>query len=234
VKTKLAFLFLLAGLAICAAAEVPSPSGEFLFDGKHPYVGKATVSNVTVRGEAIYLNGKYSTDYWGDDKQHVGYTAVFRPLNFSYEKFTVAVRLKPENISGAKKTLLVGGASARWLALTVIETNRIELSLNNHRFHQTLDNITVSNGVWITLAASFNLEARKVIVYANGIRIAEIRFPADFILDVMNDEKFRGYDKVWTFTNYSYGGTFQGLIGGLLSFDKILSDDQIKQLFSSK
>ena len=233
-KTTFTFLFLLVGTWFSEADTMPAPSGEFLFDGKHPYVGIATVSNVMVRGKAIYLNGKYSTDYWGDDKQHVGYTAVFRPLNFSYEKFTVAVKLKPENLSEAKKTLLVGGASDRWLALTVGESNRLEISLNNHRFHQTLDNDTITNGVWITLATSFDLEARKAIVYTNGIRAGEIQLPADFILEVLSDERFREYDKVWTFTNYSYCGTFEGLVGGLLSFNAILSDDQVKQLFSNK
>jgi hypothetical protein len=233
-KAKLAFLLLLAAVSIRAAAEIPSPSGEFLFDGKHPYVGTATVSNVTVRGKALYLNGKYSTDYWGDDKQHDGYTAVFKPLKFSYQKFTVAVRLRPETISVGKKTLLVGGVDARWLALSAVETNRLELSLNNHRFSQTIDSIIITNGQWITLAVSFDLESRKVVVYANGIRAQEIQLPADFNLDIMNDEKWREADKVWTFTNYSGGGTFQGLVGGLLSFDNILSEDEIKQLFSNK
>jgi hypothetical protein len=233
-KTKLTLLLFVASISICAATEPLSPSGEFLFDGKHPYVGVATVSNIMVRGKALYLNGKYSTDYWGDDKKHVGYTAVFRPSNLTYEKFTVAVKLRPEDVSGSKGTLLVGGASARWLALTVVETNRLELSLNNHRFRHTVENVAITNGAWITLAASFDQETRRVVVYVNGLRAEEIQLPGDFTLDIMNDEKFREYDKVWTFTNYSYGGTFQGLVAGLLSFNVILSDDQVKQLFSDK
>jgi len=234
VKTTLTFLFWLACISLQAAVILPSPAGEFLFDGKHPYVGSAVVTNVTVRGKALYLNGKYSTDYWGDDKQYVGYTAVFRPLNLSYEKFTVAVKLHPENISGGKTTLLVGGASARWLVLNVVETNRLELSLNNHQFRHTVDGVTITNGAWITLAISFDLENRKVFVYAHGIRAEEIQLPADFTLDIITDEKFKESDKVWTFTNYSDAGTFQGLIGGLLSFNGILSDDEIKQLLSDK
>jgi hypothetical protein len=125
-------------------------------------------------------------------------------------------------------------ASARWLALTVVETNRLELSLNNHRFRHTVENVAITNGAWITLAASFDQETRRVVVYVNGLRAEEIQLPGDFTLDIMNDEKFREYDKVWTFTNYSYGGTFQGLVAGLLSFNVILSDDQVKQLFSDK
>ena len=230
-KTKLAFLSLLVSISICAAAEPAFPSGEFLFDGKHPYRGIATVSNVTAQGKALYLNGKYSTDYWGDDKQHTGYTAVFRPSNLAYEKFTVAVKLRPEDISGPRNIFLVGGASARWLVLSVVETNRLELSLNNRRFRHTVDSVTITNGAWITLATSFDLEARKIIVYVNGLRAEEIQLPADFTLDIINDEKFREYDKVWTFTNYSYGGTFQGLVAGLLSFNTVLSDDEVKRLF---
>jgi hypothetical protein len=231
VKTELAFLFLLAGISLGAGAEIPSPSGEFLFDGKHPYVGSATISNVTVRGKALYFNGKYSTDYWGDDKKHVGYTAVFRPLNLIFEKFTVAVKLRPEDISGSKKTLLVGGASSRWLALSLAETNRLELSLNNQRFRHVIDLVIITNGAWVTLATSFDLEARKIIVYVNGLRADEIQLPADFTLDIISDEKFREYDKVWTFTNYSDAGTFQGMVAGLLSFNSVLSDDEVKKLF---
>lgn len=233
-KLGLILFLLLETIFVRATENTPTPTGEFLFDGKHPYVGTATVSNVTVRGQALYLNGKYSTDYWGDDEQHVGYTAVFKPLKFNYEKFTVAVRLCPENISVGKKTLLVGGVEARWLALSVVETNRLELSLNNHEFHQAVDNIIVTNGGWITLAASFDLESREVVVYANGIRAQKIQLPADFKLDLMENEERREQDKVWTFTNYANAGTFQGLVGGLLSFNTILSDEQMKQLFSNK
>jgi len=50
----------------------------------------------------------------------------------------------------------------------------------------------------------------------------------------MNDAKWKEYDKVWTSTNYSNSGTFHGLVEGLLTFDAILSDDQVRQLFPKR
>jgi hypothetical protein len=187
---------------------------------------------LVIRNKALYLNGKYSTDYWGDGKPGAeGYTAVFRPLVFNYEKFTVVVKLQPEDISAAKKTLLVGGADSRWLALTINDEDRLEVSLNNRKFRHVVENVTITNAQWITVAISFDLESRKVVVYVNGARVEQILLPADFVLDIMNDPKWKEYDEVWTFTNYSYGGTFQGIVAGLLTFDTVLSDDQVHQLF---
>ena len=191
-KINILFLFLgLTNILVCHAAVFPAPSAKFTFEGK-PFIGTAILTNTTVRNNALYLNGKYSTDYWGDDKQgSKGYTAVFRPSAFHYEKFTVAIKVQPEDTSAQKKTLLVGGPSFRWLALHIGDQNHLELALNNRRFHHIIESVTITNGQWITLAVSFDLKARKIVVYSDGVRAEQILLPADFVLEIMDDTKFK-------------------------------------------
>jgi hypothetical protein len=231
-KIKISFLvFGLINILVCHAQAFPTPAAKFTFEGK-PFIGTAILTNTIIQSNALYLNGEYSSDYWGDEKQSSkGYTAVFRPAIFHYDKFTVVFKARPEDTSGQKRTLLVGGPSFRWLVLSIRDQNHLELSLNNHAFHHLIENVTITNGEWSVLAVSFDLKARKVIVYFNGARAAQISLPPDFVLEIMNDTEFKEYDKAWTFTNYSYGGTFQGLVAGLLTFDTILSDEQVKRLF---
>jgi hypothetical protein len=219
-----------AGVSTGRAEGFPLLSGKFTFEGK-PYVGTATLINTSVTNAALFLNGEYSTDYWGDGKPGgKGYTAVFRPSVFHYERFTAVVKLRPENISvGA--ILLAGGVSCRWFVLSSDQDGKVELSLNNRRFRHPIHNLTLTNGQWITLALTVDLQAKAIVVYANGTRVDELVLPEGFVLDVMNDEKWKEHDKVLTFTNYSYGGTFHGLVAGLLTFDTILTGDQLRQLF---
>jgi hypothetical protein len=218
-----ACLLVSAGLA----AELPSPTAQFTFDGKR-CIGKAVLNNITNHDRALYLNGKYSTWYDGD-KEGEGYTAVFRPVHFDYRKFTVAVKVQPEDI--AERTLLVGGTSYRWLALRVNSRGQLQFSLNNDEFRRPIEGVKVARGEWISIAVSFDLEAREVVVYVNGARASLISLPKDFKLAILDSEIWREHDKVWTFTNYSYGGTFHGLVAELLSFDTVLSDEQVHQLF---
>jgi hypothetical protein len=231
-KTFLCSVLFINVLA-CKAAEFPVPSGRFTFDGK-PNIGTVVLSNAVIRDSALYLNGVYSSDYWRDGITNGGYTAVFRPTKIDYQAFTIVVKLKPESFSVGRNTLLVGGASCRWLALTIDEQGHLELSLNNRRFRHTVQDVTMQTNQWIAAAVSFSLNTRKVVIYLNGKRVDEVSLQEDFVLDVMNDQKWKDYDQVWTFTNYSYCGTFQGLVAGLLAFDTILTDDQVRQLFPKR
>lgn len=226
-------LLLAPDVSTASAAGFPVPSGKFTFEGK-PYIGTAILTNTSVTNAALFLNGEYSTDYWGDGKPGgKGYTAVFRPSLLHYERFTAVVKLRPEKIS-AGATLLAGGVSCRWFVLTSDQGGKIELSLNNHAFRHPIPNLTLTNGQWITLALTLDLQAKTIALYANGNRVDELRLPEDFVLDVVNDETWKEHDKVLTFTNYSYGGTFHGLVAGLLTFDAILTGDQVRQLFPKK
>jgi len=231
VLAQMSFLLLLLNASVCHAAGFPAPSGKFTFDGKS-YTETATFTNTSITNKSLYLNGEYFTGYVGKEAERrgKGYTAVFRPLVFDYRKFTAVVKLCPENISHGA-TLLVGGTSCRWFVMRAGSDGRIELSFNNFQVRHPVESLTVTNGQWLTLAITFDLQSRRVIIYANGTRADEVVLPEDFALDVMNDAKWKESDKVVTFTDYANGGTFQGFVAGLLTFNSILAPNQMRRLF---
>jgi hypothetical protein len=215
-------LFLLVITSVHAnAEEFPAPSGRFTFEGK-AYIGTATLTNATIRDKALYFDGKYRVP-----------AATFWPRAFRYQQFTVVTKLQPGNFTN-EIALLVGGTAHRWLALKADYRGQVKLSLNNSDFRQVIERVKVKKGEWITLAVSFDLQTLKIVVYANGVRVSQILLPQGFVLAVVNDAKWRDSDKVWTFTDFSSGDTFQGLVAGLLTFDTVLSDDQVMRISPQK
>ncbi len=225
-KNIILFFVILINTTVCRAAELPTPTARFVFNGTR-YIGTATLINTTIRDNALYLDGKYC--YYCTNASE-GYTAVFRPSVFNYQKFTVATKLQTEDFTNGR-TLFVGGTHCRWLAINVNSQGRIELKLNNGRFSRDIEGINLIQGNWASITISFDLTAKKIVVYFNGNRASQILLPPDFVLEIINDSEWNKDDKAWTFTNYSNGRTFRGLIAGLLTFDTILSDDQVLQLF---
>lgn len=88
----------------------------------------------------------------------------------------------------------------------------------------------MTNGQWTTLALTVDLQTKAIVTYANGNQVDELLLPKDFVSNVMNDEKWKDHDKVLTFTDFSDGGTFHGLVAGLLTCDAILTGDQVRHL----
>jgi hypothetical protein len=117
------------------------------------------------------------------------------------------------------------------LVLHADKEGRVELSLNNFKYHHPVEGLTVTNGQRIVLAVTIDLQSGELVIYANGARIDKVLLPTGFVFDVMNDAKWKKSDKVFTFTNYADAGTFEGLVAGLLTFNSVLSDNQIRLLF---
>jgi hypothetical protein len=222
ISTKISFLLLLQIVSNSYAGTFPAPTGKFTFEG-HPYIGSASLTNSVITNNCLYLNGIYFTRLGNPSR------AVFKPKVFDYRRFTVVVKLQPEN--SCEKTLFAGGTSCRWFVMRTDKKGQIELSFNNLEFRHPVESLAVTNGQWITLALCFDLESRRALVYADGRQADEVILPKDFDLAVINDTTWRESDKVLTFTDYSNGNTFKGLVAGILTFDTILSAEQVRQLF---
>jgi len=214
-------LVLLLNTLTCRAADFPAPSGRFTFEGK-PYIGTATLTNSIITNSVLYFSGKYE---WPPE--------VFRPLALDYRRFTVVAKLRPESISQGI-TLLVGGIDCRWFVLDADKDGRVELSFNNHAFSHPVEGLTITNGQWITLGLTFDLQSRSVVVYANGKRADGILLPETLDLQIISDAKWKDSDKHLTFTDGANGGTFRGAVAGLLTFNTVLSANQMRLLFPNK
>jgi hypothetical protein len=222
ISSRIAFLLLLPIVSNSGAGTLPAPSGKFTFEG-NPYIGTASLTNTAVTNNSLHLNGVYFMQFGKPSG------AEFRPRVFDYRRFTVVVKLQPED--SREKTLFAGGTASRWFVIRTDKQSRVELSFNNFEFRHPIGSLAVTNGQWITLALVFDLQARRALVYADGRRADEVVLPKDFDFYVIKDATWREPDKVLTFTDYSNGNTFKGLVSGVLIFDTILSADQVRRLF---
>jgi len=223
-------ILLILGALTGGASDFPAPSGSFIFDGR-PYIGTTTLTNTSFTNKSLSLNGRY---YNADQHKRMpdgySYHANFRPLTLDYRRFTAIVKLCPADIAHAR-VLLVGGTAHRWLVLRADESAKLEICFNNHDFLHTAGGSRITNGQWITIAVSVDLESRRVELYVNGSRADELVLPQGFTLNVLNDETWRESDREFMLTDYGDGGNFQGLVAGLLTFDSILSSNQVRQVF---
>jgi hypothetical protein len=208
------------------------PLAKFTFEdppkGPAPQPPPELINTTRAEG-ALVLSGLYE---WGtalgsNKPVQNGYRAVFPTPGLDFKKFTVVVRLRPDDISRPKGTLLVGGTACRWLALNTSPTGDITLFFNNQKTSSRLKKGKIVPGKWTVLACSFDANARKARVYMDGQRLEEIVLSNNFKLE----GRYRDVDdRVWSFTNYSNSGTFKGLIGELDVFNTVLTDDEVASL----
>lgn len=178
------------------------------------------LKQTTFQDNALYLNGKYELERGGDGFRAVGITP---PLD--YRHFTVALRFKADDSApqraGAPMPLLVGSTSMRWFGLHMI-SNDLYVSFNNQQFFRRINGVQIKRGDWIVIACGVDLDDGNVIVYSNRKKGEELRLPEGFKLEVAAPQ-YQGYPKEWTFTNYSNGLVFHGLVDELIIYPKILS-----------
>jgi len=228
-------LGLCMSLEICPAADrvMPAPLAQFRFNGDGKDETKANpafeLKNTQFKDNALYLNGKYEHNSSTKD----GYHAVCMTPKLDYTKFTVALRFKPEEFGSDQNNLLTGGKSCRWFGMNRSAAGNLTITLNNQRFTHEIKGAAIEKGKWTVVACGVDLSAHKVVVYLNGKESADIDLPKDFKLDVL-DSRFKDTDKNWSFTNYSIGSVFHGLVDGLVIYGEMLSPEELAQVSQSQ
>jgi len=205
----------------------PAPYANFRFNGndKNSAKGDATLElrNTQFKENAIYLNGKY------DGAEKDGYRAVCKTPRIDYTKFTVAIRFKAEEFNPNMNNLITGGTSYRWFGMNRSQAGNLVITLNNQAFSHEIKDASLEAGKWTVVACAVDLSTRKVTAHVNGKIAAEIDLPSDFQLEVMNSTA-KESDKAWTFSNYSNGSVFHGLVDRLLIYDRALGAGELEKI----
>jgi hypothetical protein len=210
------------------------PMARFRFNGEARNEGNgiATVENAEFRNtesgvKALYLNGVY-----GEYKENT----ICKTPELKYSTWTAVIRFKAENFGSvrtgaltvAKSSILVGGHSYRWFALSRSESGNLRISLNNQSFNRDLGASLYLNR-WTVIACGFDLVARKLVVYLNGAKIAQVELPRDFKLEVVGSDS-EELDKEWVFANYSNAAVLHGLVSDLVIYDRLLSPEEFNAI----
>lgn len=219
-------------VGVCLAANKPQPAplAHFCFNGDANDENKENpafnLKNTEFRDNALYLNGNYEFR-----PTKVGYHAVCTTSKLDYKKFTVALRFKPEEFGEEKSNLLTGGTACRWFGMNRSRAGNLTITLNNQSFTHEIKGAALEKGKWTTVACGVDISDRKVIVYHNGKKVANIELPKNFKLGVLGSD-FEDSDKQWSFSNYSNGDAFHGLVDELIILGRILSPTDFEQILS--
>jgi hypothetical protein len=207
-----------------------APLAWFRFGGNDKNEGKGEATfeliNTEFQQNALYLNGIYESS-----GAPGGYRAVCRTPALNYETFTVAVRFKAEDFTPNKCNLLTGGTAYRWFGVERSPAGNLLVMFNNGDYKREIKGAPLEIGKWTVIACSVDVPRRRVVTCFNGRRVAEIDLPKDFELQVVKGQSGKeDYDKVWSFTNYSNGKVFHGIVDELLIYDRALSEDELDRL----
>lgn len=221
------------------AANLPSPvipATHFHFDGiaENRQTGMAffkrngkRIRTAEPGSAALYLDGIYGQ--YQDD-------AVVATPELRYTTWTVTIRFKADDFGSMTSpnglvdhsTILAAGSSSRWFWLSRSSSGNLKISFNNQRFNRELS-VTLAPRVWTVIATGFDLASRRVVVYVNGNKIAQLALPPGFALEVVGSD-WEASDKEWLFTNYSNGKVFHGFVSDLVIYDKLLSDSEFRAI----
>lgn len=210
--------------------EMPEDSllAHFRFDGnakdENPQYPEFELKNTQFKDNALFLNGKY-----GDSALAGGYRAVCKTHKLVYSAFTVAMRFKAEQFGPKKSHLFCGGTSYRWFSAKRSSNGNLSIEFNNHSFSRQIVGAQIEARKWTVLACGVDLPARKVVVYLDRQRVADIELPENFKLRVI-DSDAKEKEKNWSFSDYSNGDVFQGLIDELIVYGRMLSVAEFDKL----
>ena len=205
--------------------------GQYLFNG-NPFDstgknGSFNLTNTSFKNKALYLNGVY--EYNGKGQ---GYRAWTEARNLSYNRFTVALTFNAEKFSMDQiaTPLVVGGEWYRWFVLKRSQDGKLAVTLNNHINSYTSDlNTKIHAGMWNTVVCGIDVSKRRLTAYMNGKLMIDVNLPLDFSFTVTDSDQ-KLIDKKWTFTNYSNGTAFNGLIDTFSYYDRKLTNYEMQKL----
>lgn len=213
------------------------------------------LQNTEFKDDAVYLNGLYDLSV-----EKGGYRAVCKTSGLEIERFTVAMRFKsePHRLFHGEKNILdttnlfTGGVSSyRWFGLERTHNGNLVVWLNNGMYRKEIKGAFLEHEKWTVVACSVDIPARKVIAGVKGKKVTVIDLPKDFeflyfpteiqgveipkeVLDrfatwkreMMNKDT----EKAWSFSNYSNGGVFHGLVDELIIYGRALNADELEKI----
>lgn len=176
--------------------------------------------NATFSDNALYLNGKYEIS-----RDPQGYRVICSTPSLNYAAFTVAVRFKAEEFDSGRSNIIAGGEAYRWIVINRTGDGNLNIILNNYRFRHEIKGARINEGEWTVVACGVDVVLGKLTVYLNKVKVAEVELPRRFRFEV-EDSVFAKTDKAWTFTNYSNGTVFHGLMDEMIIYERMLSEEE--------
>lgn len=148
--------------------------------------------------------------------------------SLDFSKFTVALRLKPEDLAARKSNVLTGGELDRWFGIRGSENGNLVVTFNNQEFAREIKDTKLHRGEWAVIACSVDLSKRKVLVCFNG-KVSEFDLPEDFKLRVLESDDVETA-RNWTFTDYGDGNVFHGWVDEFRVYGRAFSAHEMQSI----
>jgi thiol-disulfide isomerase/thioredoxin len=184
------------------------------------------IKNPLFDGTAYRSNGIYENSGKPDGQRFV----VGTP-NLNFKSFTIAMKFKLQSAEHQKSNILNGGEGYRWFGLSRSDGGNLLIELNNTRLAE-LTEFPLPLNQWHDLVCAVDLDKGVIGVSVNKKPPRAVSLPAGFQLEVLSASNTEG-EKEWTFTNYSYGRTLQGLVDELTIFDGVFTKKEFEDLRGS-
>ena len=249
-------LWLIPFVGVLRNAAGPIAEYKFEEDGRDSINREqiAELKNTRFANNSLFLNGNY--EYGGTRNGYRAVAPIngfsYQSFTVSLDFFPIDFNPSPSNAGPFRveelldeltrgrwgiwrgwsrsnhETILIGGASYRWLGFNH-RGGHLNLTLNNQTFTHVFTNTVVTPKHWHNIVCSFDLKRRRVVTLLDGKPLDVVELPEHFNLEIIrsNDE---ASDKLFTFANYSYGSAFHGYAAGLLVFGSALSEQELASL----
>jgi hypothetical protein len=218
----------------CATVETPSPqqlrvssvnrvaSVEIDFT-QHALWASLGFKNVKQCKDGIQLNGLY------EHGNPSGYRAHITDPSINYTDYTIAIIVKPFDTDGKHQTILCGGPSYRWFSLKSDAMGNLSVTLNNQDVTLAVPNDQISPRKWTSIVASVSGTKGNIIISVDGKKSEILRIPRSYKPKIIGSDA-EPTDKSWTFTNYSDGTVFHGIIHQLVVYNAALNENECESL----
>jgi len=180
--------------------------------------------NVKQRVDGILLNGIY--EHGGKPS---GYRALIPDPSINYKDYTVAITVKPFDTQGDHQTIICGGPSYRWFSLQSDAKGNLSVTLNNQDVMLAVTNASIRPNKWTTIVASVSETKGHIIISIDGKKAELLRIPVDYKSSIIGSDA-ESHDRLWTFTNYSNGRVFHGIIHQLIAYNAALNERECESL----
>jgi hypothetical protein len=163
------------------------------------------------------------------------YRAVYYVFDLDPSSFSFSIRFKASifDPSKGKDNIVTLGESYRWFSVRE-NLGRVEITANNQRVAQVLNDAHISSEVWHNIFISVDERKKRAVLLLDGVNSFEYRFPDDFSFSVHRVLDSDPMEAGFSLVNLSNGSRFEGCVDYLYVYSRAMSVAEMQNALGSQ